>query len=448
MDAHRAGRRADLVLRGVDGVPEGEDAAGDHRREGVRHRLLARLGGEGRGAPRRARRDCRELRADPPLEPGRHGRAPDGVRRRPDATDARAHRLRDDLDRGDVRADGAARDADGEGDGRRREGDELQGAQPDRHAGGDELLPARRDPALRAPPARGEREVTVRLLYNPASGRGRGGRAIAGTKAAFARFGFTDVRGTARAGDEARLVDEALQDGIETIVVAGGDGTWSKCAVPLARAGSPARMAFLEAGTGNDFAQNLRMPSRDPLALAKRIAEGAGERRVDLGRVDDTWFLNVAGFGFDVAVLRRSHGWRLLRGSAVYVVSAIQELVRFEGIDVAVDGAWGRRLMLVFSNGARFGGAFLVAPDAEVDDARLDALVVSDVPSLRRAAVLMSVLRATHRSQDAVRHFRTEGCRLEFGTPPWFEADGELHLAAGPGVEIASVPGALRVVDG
>lgn len=255
------------------------------------------------------------------------------------------------------------------------------------------------------------------------------------------------MRGTTCAGDEARLVDEALQDGIETIVVAGGDGTWSKCAVPLARAGSPARMAFLEAGTGNDFAQNLRMPSRDPLALAQRIAEGAGERRVDLGRVDDTWFLNVAGFGFDVAVLRRSHGWRVLRGSAVYLVSAIQELVGFDGMDVAVDGEWARRLMLVFSNGARFGGAFLIAPDAEVDDALLDAVLIADVPTPRRAAVLLSLLRATHRSQDAVRHFRAVGCRLEFPEPPWFEADGELHRAAGTRVEIASVPGALRVVD-
>ena len=78
--------------------------------------------------------------------------------------------------------------------------------------------------------------------------------------AAFARFGFTDVRGTMHAGDEARLVEEALQDGIETIVVAGGDGTWSKCAVPLARAGSPARMAFVSAGTGNDFDRHPRLP--------------------------------------------------------------------------------------------------------------------------------------------------------------------------------------------
>ena len=128
-------------------------------------------------------------------------------------------------------------------------------------------------------------------------------------------------------------------------------------------------------------------------------------------------------------------------------MSAIQELVQFEGVDVAVDEAWGRRLMLVFSNGARFGGAFHIAPDAEVDDALLDAIIVADTSTLKRASVLVSVLRATHHTQAAVQHRRLARCSLEFRSPPLFEADGELHRAAGTTVEVASVPGVLRVVD-
>jgi diacylglycerol kinase (ATP) len=76
----------------------------------------------------------------------------------------------------------------------------------------------------------------IRIIWNPASGRGRGARAIGGILGAFAAHGVTDARGTRAAGDEARLVHEAIADGVETIVVAGGDGTWSKCAVALARA--------------------------------------------------------------------------------------------------------------------------------------------------------------------------------------------------------------------
>ena len=57
-------------------------AARHHRRQGIWHRLLARLGGQGHQPARRPRRHRRDLRADPPLQPRRHGRDPAAVRRR------------------------------------------------------------------------------------------------------------------------------------------------------------------------------------------------------------------------------------------------------------------------------------------------------------------------------------------------------------------------------
>lgn len=291
--------------------------------------------------------------------------------------------------------------------------------------------------------------MSVRVLYNPASGRGRGARAIVGIRAAFARCGFADVRGTTHAGDEARLMRDAIDDGIETIVVAGGDGTWAKCAVPLARAGSPARMAFLAAGTGNDFTKNLVIDPLDPRALAERLADGwSHERRVDLGRVDDDWFLNVAGFGFDVAVLRASLRNQLLRGAAVYVVSALQELFRFPGLPIGVDGAPPQEhLLAVFSNGSHFGGSFHIAPGARIDDGMIDAILVRDVPRLARLPLLARALRGSHiRGPHATQQRRAQ-ITLQFDDAPWFEADGELCRAAGATVEIAIVPGALRVLD-
>jgi diacylglycerol kinase (ATP) len=290
----------------------------------------------------------------------------------------------------------------------------------------------------------------VRILYNPASGRGNGARAIASIRAAFARCGFTDIRGTTHAGDESRLVAAAIADGVETIVVAGGDGTWSNCAVPLARAGSPARMALLAAGTGNDFAKNLGLDPRDARALAERLADGGvQERRVDLGRVDDTWFLNVAGFGFDVAVLQASMRYRRLRGPAVYVASAVQEIFGYPGLSIAVEGGAARpHLLAVFSNGEHFGGSFHIAPGARIDDGALDAILIADVPRLARLPLLARALVGRHLASRHVTHERIASRRLTFGEAPWFEADGELRRAAGTTVEVASVPAALRVVDG
>ena len=78
----RPGRRGDDDLRGGDGLRRGRRAAHRARRQGVRLRLVARLGGQGHVAPGRARRDRRELRADPPLEPDRDGRPAASVPRR------------------------------------------------------------------------------------------------------------------------------------------------------------------------------------------------------------------------------------------------------------------------------------------------------------------------------------------------------------------------------
>lgn len=291
--------------------------------------------------------------------------------------------------------------------------------------------------------------MSVRVLYNPASGRGHGARHIVHIRAAFARCGFTDIRGTAHAGDEARLVHEAIADGIETLVVAGGDGTWSNCAIPLGKAGAPMRLALLAAGTGNDFAKNLGIDPRDPRALAERLADGGiRERRVDMGRVDDTWFLNVAGFGFDVHVSHIAARYRRLKGPPVYVVSALQGVLSYDGLPIGVDGAPARpHLLAVFSNGAWFGGAFHIAPGATIDDGQLDAVLIRDVSALARLPLLARALRGAHLSSPHVAHRRTAAVRLEFAERPWFEADGELRQAAGTTVEVASVPGALRIID-
>lgn len=294
----------------------------------------------------------------------------------------------------------------------------------------------------------------VRILWNPASGRGRGARAIGRVLEAFAAHGITDARSTLAAGDESRLVLEALDDGITTLVVVGGDGTWGKSAVALARSGAPTRMAFLAAGTGNDFAKNLRADPKDPVALARLVAEGGVERRVDLGRVDDEWFLNVAGFGFDVAVLLASKRIPVLRGSAVYVAAALSELLGFTGLDSRLDGvvgidptAWTRRLMLVFSNGKEFGGAFRIAPSARVDDGALDAMIFGDARHLARVPILLRAIRGTHVGHPEIRHTAAARFALRFREPTHFEADGELRRTHSDEVEIVCMPGALRVLD-
>ena len=288
------------------------------------------------------------------------------------------------------------------------------------------------------------------VIVNPASGRGAGARLLPRLTQLFAKHGINDVRTTTAAGDETRVVEEAVRDGAATIAVAGGDGTWGKCAVALARLGSPARMAFLAGGTGNDFAKNFPAPARDHAAMAALIAAGGRERRVDLGSVDGEWFLNVAGFGFDVSVLEDTLRKSWLRGKAVYIAAALKSLLRYEGISVQVD-VFGdtspkRRMMLIISNGLNFGGAFRIAPAARVDDGHLDFVSIGDIHGLARLPLFARALRGAHLSHPKVAAARAERALLLFDAPPLFELDGELYQARSASVAVATVPLALRVL--
>jgi diacylglycerol kinase (ATP) len=291
------------------------------------------------------------------------------------------------------------------------------------------------------------------VIVNPASGRGAGARQLPRLTALFAAHGITDVRTTAAPGDEARVVAEAVRDGATTIAVAGGDGTWGKSAVALAKLGSPARMAFIANGTGNDFAKNLPTPATDHTAMVALIAQGTREERVDLGCVDNQWFLNVAGFGFDVevnyATVNRT-GW--LRGNAVYIAAALQLLFRYRGFhacaDIFGDVAPALRMMLVVSNGKNFGGAFLIAPSARISDGELDFVSIGDVRNLARVPLFARALRGAHLSHPDVQARRGARATVTFEAPPMFQLDGDLHQAAHATVEISVIPAALRVLVG
>ena len=292
----------------------------------------------------------------------------------------------------------------------------------------------------------------VRVLYNPAAGSGRGARAIAGIRAAFARCGFTDLRATERAGDDARLVTEAIDEGIETLVVVGGDGTFSNVAGPVAATGAPLRLALIPAGTGNDFVKNLGLarvsPARRALQVAERLARGeVSERRVDMGRIGGHWFLNVAGIGFDVACNALAERLRPLPGAPRYIAAALAEAVRYRAVPLGLDGEPLRpHLLAVFSNGAHFGGAFHVAPGARIDDGVLDAVAFTDVPRWRRLPLLLSALRGGHLGHAACRHRQAPAFRVTCATAPWLEVDGELRRAPSAEVEVVTVPRVLRLL--
>jgi diacylglycerol kinase (ATP) len=293
----------------------------------------------------------------------------------------------------------------------------------------------------------------VCVIVNPAAGRGRGARTLPAVREAFAAVGVSDVRTTEAREDERAVARRAIDEGFTTLVAVGGDGTWGNVANAIVNSRADVRLALIAAGTGNDFAKTVGAPMRDIPRTARLAVADATEVRVDVGKIEDQYFLNITGFGFDIAVLEDIPRIKLLRGDAVYLVSALRQLFSYGGVDITIESAARKRenvrhLMLVIANARNFGGAFKIAPEASLSDGKLDAISIHDAGAMQRVSLFAAAVKGTHGSKPGVVIEQSSRFVLKFGAPPAYETDGEYRQAKNAELEVRSVPGALRVVAG
>lgn len=300
--------------------------------------------------------------------------------------------------------------------------------------------------------------LPLAIIANPAAGRGRASRLIPRLEQALGRGHPHTLHLTTRAGEETALARAAAEAGAGTILALGGDGTWGNVVRGIMASARRPRLALLAAGTGNDLAFATGVPAHD-LDAALAIALGARERAIDVGEVDGVHFVNCAGFGFDAEVLRGTQGVTWLRGHAVYLLTAARKLFAYRGFEAALtypaegEGApavfpRAHHLAVVVSNGPRFGGGFLIAPGATVEDGLLDVVRVADGPAWRRIAVFAGATRGTHIGAPEVSRRTVREVTLTFNAPPLFDADGELHQARESTLTVRCHQGALRLAVG
>ena len=103
-------------------------------------------------------------------------------------------------------------------------------------------------------------------------------------------------------------------------------------------------------------------------------------------------------------------------------------------------------MLVVLANTEYFGGMFRIAPGARFDDGELDLIEVLDIPAGRRVGVLSAATRGDHMKYPECLMDRAKTFELSFPSPPSYEADGELHLAASATLTVTSCPAALRVL--
>jgi lipid kinase YegS len=194
------------------------------------------------------------------------------------------------------------------------------------------------------------------------------------------------VRVTWEAGDAARFAREAVRDGVETVVAAGGDGTLHDVLQGLVADGPQRRTALgvIPMGTANDFASAAGLPAGDPVGALEFIA-GGRPTLIDVGRVNGRYFVNVASGGFVTEVTAStSDEMKTVLGGAAYLLKGLFSVGSIQARPARLNApAWeweGNLYVLAVGNGRQAGGGFKLFERAALDDGLLDVLLIPEVP--------------------------------------------------------------------
>ncbi|MEN9608523.1 MAG: hypothetical protein RLZZ06_454 [Actinomycetota bacterium] len=294
--------------------------------------------------------------------------------------------------------------------------------------------------------------TTFGVILNPTSGKGKGSTLGPAFVEELTKLGVTVVELSGANYDEATAKGrEAIAAGsIDVLAVAGGDGM-VHLGVNLC-AGTSVPLAIMPCGTGNDAAMTLGIPLNDPVASAKLAFESLGAARVvDLGLgVTATrrfYFFNSASAGFDAIVNRRANRWKYPKGPSRYTLAMLYELVSFSSLKyrAKIDGKERELdgMLCAVANGPSYGGGMLVAPEASIDDGKLDLFVVHKISKPELIKVFPKVFTGEHVSHPAVEIIRCESVTLLSDGVPVY-ADGEPAGALPLTVSVA--PKSLKVL--
>jgi len=252
----------------------------------------------------------------------------------------------------------------------------------------------------------------VVLIINPTSGGGRGTRTLHQALPIFREFGVEPEVSVTAAGDEVPgEARDAAANGAHMVVAVGGDGHLAAVAEGLV--GTDVRLALLPAGSANDYARTIGMPTRNVRAAIATIFEGR-KMRVDAMRVTtsagERTFLNVVGTGFDAEVAAAAERITLMRGAGRYVLAIMRVLPRFQAasLELTIDGRRHdqRAMMIAIANGPAYGGGMRVAPEARLDSGELEICIVGEISRLAFVRAFPRVFRGTHVTHPAVTMLR------------------------------------------
>jgi diacylglycerol kinase (ATP) len=285
----------------------------------------------------------------------------------------------------------------------------------------------------------------IALLTNPTSGKGKGAkvRDRALVRLRGAGLGVRSLQGR-DAGEALDLARQCVADGVDALVVCGGDGMVHLAVQAVAETDTP--LGIVPAGTGNDVARYFDIPRKDAEAAVDLVVAGR-TRTIDLARSGAQYFVTVLAAGFDAAVNERANRMRWPKGQMRYNIATLAELRVFQPLPYTLqldDRQVSLDAMLVaVGNGPSFGGGLRIAEGAVLDDGLLDVVIIKPISKPDLIRTYPKLFKGTHIHHPQYEHHLVRSVTVAAPGIVSY-ADGERFGALPLTVECA--PGALTVL--
>lgn len=205
--------------------------------------------------------------------------------------------------------------------------------------------------------------------------------------------------------------------------------------------------SILPAGSGNDFYKTAKGEINVDNTI-RNIVDNK-YRLVDVGKINDGYFINNAGFGLDSKALEIMEKMRtVFFGNLAYQASALLAIAAYKPLHVriVVDGKEYKReiLLATVCNGRYFGGGMKLSPHSEIDDGKFELLVLNKAPKKRILGLFKLVYKGEHLEDEHVEVFEGKNIELYSEKQVAYHTEGE--LVGKTDLKVKLLPKALRLI--
>lgn len=269
----------------------------------------------------------------------------------------------------------------------------------------------------------------ARLIYNPTAGREDIKRNLPDILTMLEDGGLeTSCHATKGEGDAVYAAQRAAAHGYDVVIAAGGDGTVHEVVNGLARTEQRPSLGIIPSGTTNDFARATDIPRQ--FGEACHVITRGHSIPIDIGRLNDRYFMNIAGGGWmtDVTYDVPSK-LKTVLGQLAYYAKGLEKLPSIRPIRVKIetDGdVWEETIMLfLIANSQSVGGFEKLAPTADLSDGLFDVIVVKKVTLAEFIRLVGMAVRGEHLSDPRIIYFKTDHLRVTSPDRVLLNLDGE-----------------------